>query len=108
MKITDLQVDGFGVWKGLVVEGLSDEITVFCGYNEAGKTTLMQFIRSMMFGFSPEPPSKCQGEGALSDRIAVTSASFSKRIVIAPVSSTGFLRTLLDSIAKTSVISPRK
>ncbi len=54
MKITDLQVDGFGVWKGLTVEGLSNEITVFCGYNEAGKTTLMQFVRSMMFGFSPD------------------------------------------------------
>lgn len=58
MKITDLQVDGFGVWKGLTVESISNEITVFCGYNEAGKTTLMQFIRSMMFGFSPERLSK--------------------------------------------------
>ncbi len=54
MKITDVQVDGFGVWKGLTVESLSNEITVFCGQNEAGKTTLMQFIRSMMFGFSPD------------------------------------------------------
>ena len=54
MKITDLQVDGFGVWKGLSVESLSDDITVFCGQNEAGKTTLMQFIRSMLFGFSEE------------------------------------------------------
>ena len=54
MKITDLQVDGFGVWKGLTVESLSDDLTVFCGYNEAGKTTLMQFVRAMMFGFNPE------------------------------------------------------
>ena len=52
MKINDLEVDGFGVWKGLEVEQVSDELTVFCGYNEAGKTTLMQFVRSMMFGFS--------------------------------------------------------
>jgi uncharacterized protein YhaN len=54
VKITDIQVDGFGVWKGLTVESLSDEMTVFYGENEAGKTTLMQFIRSMMFGFSPD------------------------------------------------------
>lgn len=54
MKITDLQVDGFGVWKGLTVEALSDDLTVFCGYNEAGKTTLMQFVRAMMFGFSQD------------------------------------------------------
>ncbi len=58
MKIKDIQVDGFGVWKGLTVESLSDEITVFCGQNEAGKTTLMQFIRSMMFGFSTDRLSK--------------------------------------------------
>jgi uncharacterized protein YhaN len=54
VKITDIQVDGFGVWKGLTVESLSDEMTVFFGENEAGKTTLMQFVRSMMFGFSPD------------------------------------------------------
>ncbi len=54
VKVTDLQVDGFGVWKGLSVESLSDDITVFCGQNEAGKTTLMQFVRSMLFGFSAE------------------------------------------------------
>ena len=54
MKITDLQIDGFGVWKGLTVEKLSDNMTVFCGYNEAGKTTMMQFCRAMMFGFSQE------------------------------------------------------
>ena len=54
MRITDLQVDGFGVWKGLNIESLSDNVTVFYGQNEAGKTTLMQFIRSMMFGFSAD------------------------------------------------------
>ena len=52
MRITDLNVDGFGVWKGLQIESLSDNVTVFYGQNEAGKTTLMQFIRTMMFGFS--------------------------------------------------------
>ena len=54
MKITDLQIDGFGVWKGLTVDKLSDNMTLFCGYNEAGKTTMMQFCRAMMFGFSQE------------------------------------------------------
>ena len=44
----------FGVWKGLNIESLSDNVTVFYGQNEAGKTTLMQFIRSMMFGFSTD------------------------------------------------------
>lgn len=54
MKIENFEVDGFGVWKGLKVEGLSNELTLFCGENEAGKTTMMQFVRSMMFGFSSD------------------------------------------------------
>ena len=58
MKIENLNVDGFGVWKGLEVNQLSDNLTLFCGENEAGKTTMMQFVRSMMFGFSDERLSK--------------------------------------------------
>lgn len=58
MKIDNLSVDGFGVWKGLKVDGVSEHLTLFCGQNEAGKTTMMQYIRSMMFGFSPERLSK--------------------------------------------------
>ena len=54
MKISALQVDGFGVWSGLMLDGLSDELNVFYGPNEAGKTTLVEFVRSMFWGFSPE------------------------------------------------------
>lgn len=54
MRINDIQVDGFGVWKGLTVDTLDPGMTLFYGHNEAGKTTLMQFVRSSMFGFSPE------------------------------------------------------
>lgn len=54
MRINDIQVDGFGVWKGLVVDGLSENMTVFYGQNEAGKTTLMQFVRSALFGYCAE------------------------------------------------------
>ena len=54
MKITDIRVDGFGVWNELSVDELSDGVTLFFGRNEAGKTTLMQFIRAVLYGFSPE------------------------------------------------------
>ena len=54
MKITDLQIDGFGVWSGLSLNGLSPDLTVFYGPNEAGKSTLLQFVRSFCFGYSPE------------------------------------------------------
>ena len=52
MRITDIKIDGFGVWHDLVLRGLSPEVTVFYGPNEAGKSTLMQFLRTVMYGVS--------------------------------------------------------
>ncbi len=53
MKITDIKIDGFGVWRDLSLRGISPEVTVFYGPNEAGKSTLMQFLRSVLYGVSP-------------------------------------------------------
>lgn len=53
MKITDVHIDGFGIWTGLSVDDLPHDAVVFYGRNEAGKTTLMQFVRAMLYGFSP-------------------------------------------------------
>ena len=70
MRINDLQVDGFGVWKGLTVDNLNPGMTLFYGRNEAGKTTLMEFIRRMFFGaprkgkgVNPYPPLNGGGHG---------------------------------------------
>jgi len=54
MKITGLEINGYGVWSGLKLEGMADGLNVLYGPNEAGKTTLLQFVRSMLYGFSPE------------------------------------------------------
>ena len=54
MKITALTVEGFGVWSGLRLDGLAEGLNAFYGPNEAGKTTLMQFVRSVLYGFSPQ------------------------------------------------------
>ncbi len=54
MRLSDIKIDGFGVWSGLELSELSEGLNVFYGPNEAGKTTLMQFLRSMFFGFSAE------------------------------------------------------
>jgi uncharacterized protein YhaN len=54
VRINALEVDGFGVWTELKLDPLSEGLTVFYGPNEAGKTTLLEFIRSVLYGFSPE------------------------------------------------------
>jgi uncharacterized protein YhaN len=54
MRIVNLHVAGFGIWSGLRICGLGAGLNVLFGPNEAGKTTLLQFIRAMLYGFSPE------------------------------------------------------
>ncbi len=53
MKIDGLKIDGYGVWSGLKLQGLGEGLNVLYGPNEAGKTTLLQFVRSALYGFSP-------------------------------------------------------
>jgi uncharacterized protein YhaN len=53
MKIVDIRIDGFGVWHDLTLRGLSPEVTVFYGPNEAGKSTLMNFLRTVLYGVTP-------------------------------------------------------
>ena len=51
MKITSLEIERFGLWSGLTLPELSDGINVFYGANEAGKSTLLEFIRAALYGF---------------------------------------------------------
>lgn len=51
MQIREIQIDGFGVFSNDRVNDLSSGLNVIYGPNEFGKTTLLEFIRRMMFGF---------------------------------------------------------
>src|SRR5438874_2619960 len=51
MRIEGWQIDGFGIFRDFEVRGLSSGLTVFLGPNEAGKSTLLGFLRAMLFGF---------------------------------------------------------
>lgn len=51
MKITGWHIDGFGVHRDYEVAVIGPGLTVFVGPNEAGKTTLLAFLRAMLFGF---------------------------------------------------------
>jgi len=54
VRIVGLEIDGFGVWQGLKLERISEGLNVLYGPNEAGKTTLLQFVRSILYGFSAQ------------------------------------------------------
>jgi uncharacterized protein YhaN len=51
MKITDIRIERFGAWRNLHLPLRPSGITVLYGPNEAGKTTLLRFIRGVLFGF---------------------------------------------------------
>jgi uncharacterized protein YhaN len=53
MRFTDLDVSGFGVWSGLRLDSLSPQLTVIYGPNEAGKTTILECLRGVLYGFTP-------------------------------------------------------
>lgn len=52
MIIRSIHIDRFGKWNGLRLQNLESGINLFYGPNETGKTTLMQFIRTILYGFS--------------------------------------------------------
>jgi len=63
LKITQLDIRDFGVFQGEMLEALGDGIIVIGGANRSGKTSLMQIIRNIPYGFSQNsnlPPPKFQ------------------------------------------------
>ncbi len=63
MRIRNLHIDGFGKFAGFDSGPFERPVTVFLGANEAGKSTLLAFIRRVLFGFpdgrsrsNPYPP----------------------------------------------------
>ena len=58
MRIENIHIDGFGVWNDKTWGTLECGLNVFHGPNETGKSTLMAFIRSMLFGFDKRGSAK--------------------------------------------------
>ncbi|WP_027085236.1 AAA family ATPase [Cohnella panacarvi] len=50
MFIRELYVDGYGALQGTLLT-LDRSVTILYGPNEAGKSTLLRFIRAMLYGF---------------------------------------------------------
>ncbi|MCJ7447713.1 MAG: AAA family ATPase [Bacteroidales bacterium] len=58
MIISEIHIDGFGVFHGLSIRNLKKGINIILGDNEAGKSTLLKFLRFTLFGY----PSKRKKE----------------------------------------------
>ncbi len=53
MKITEIDIDRFRIWRSLLLRLNPTGLNVIYGPNEAGKTTLMRFVQSVLYGFEP-------------------------------------------------------
>ncbi|MCP4169638.1 MAG: AAA family ATPase [Fuerstiella sp.] len=53
MKITEIDIDRFRIWRSLLLKLNPSGLNVIYGPNEAGKTTVMRFVRSVLYGFDP-------------------------------------------------------
>ena len=54
LRIESLHINGFGHYSNHPIGPLSSPITVLYGANEAGKSTLQEFVRTILFGFSEQ------------------------------------------------------
>ena len=60
MRIDEIAVDGFGLIRDRRLEPAAG-LTLIRGENEAGKSTLLAFIRAILFGFEPKSPAALAG-----------------------------------------------
>lgn len=51
MRIRSFHMDGFGIFSDVTVPHLSPGLSIFLGNNEAGKSTCLDFFRTMLTGY---------------------------------------------------------
>ncbi|MBO4313201.1 MAG: AAA family ATPase, partial [Desulfovibrio sp.] len=51
MYIESFRIDGFGIYNGVTVPQLPPGMSIFLGENEAGKSTCLEFLRTMLTGY---------------------------------------------------------
>ncbi len=101
MRITSLKIERFGVWEGLSLPKVSRGINVFYGPNEAGKTTLMQFIRACLYGGADEERARyiqmaLDGKTRRGEKAGFGSKRFEETTNAAETSASAELKRILD------------
>jgi uncharacterized protein YhaN len=51
MIIREIHIDGFGIFNGYSLGSLTNGVNIIKGNNEAGKSTLLKFLRYTLFGY---------------------------------------------------------
>jgi uncharacterized protein YhaN len=51
MIISEIHIDGFGIFNSFSIKNLNKGINILLGENEAGKSTLLKFLKFTLFGY---------------------------------------------------------
>lgn len=76
MKILQIKIDGFGRWINADIQ-LDSSLQVFFGPNEAGKSTLVEFIKGVLFGFK-----NAQGKNKYKQYVPKTTAAYGGSLLV--------------------------
>ena len=93
MQLREIHIDSFGAAQDLKLTGLAPGINVLYGPNEYGKSTVMEFVRRMLFGFHTPGKGKSRGNAYEAEgknyggRLAVETSD-GKNAVIARIKGT--------------------
>ena len=68
MQLREIRIHGFGAFANTRVSGLASGLNVLHGPNEYGKTTLLEFVRRVLFGFPPKTTKANQYPALNSDK----------------------------------------
>ncbi len=76
MYISSFHIDGFGVLSQVGVEQLPPGLSIFLGKNEAGKSTCLDFFRTMLTGHVVARGKKAQGRSYMPQNKAAIAGGF--------------------------------
>ena len=72
MQIRSCDIEGFGQFEKYSIDNLGHPLVVILGPNEAGKSTVFEFMATMLYGFSPADARKHPYQPAQGGRIGGT------------------------------------
>ncbi len=90
MKIREIHIDKFGIWGDKEIKKISPGLNIVYGKNEFGKTTLLEFVRWVLFGFARKRNGNQYNlnEGGVLSGKLICESSDKKRIILSRAGNT--------------------
>jgi uncharacterized protein YhaN len=87
VRLKGIEIERYGLLENCKIDSLAPGLNLVAGDNEAGKTTLLSFIRSILFGFSSEKKAAkndylIDSSDKLKGRLLVTGREYPEPLII--------------------------